>query len=164
MLSYHHPCLTFHLPLCLLFVKSLHLKFNIIVIELQTFIFIMCSINTLIIDNKHEKKHEATNNAKNCYCQWINLEHFVLFKDNGHCNNNPLSLKACVKHTTYECKVVCERCDSYKIIEWNYYNYMKTTILQVVTIRKKKFLKMKLCDVFKFACLKHSVNPKKWQN
>ncbi len=31
-----------------------------------------------------------------------------------------------------------------------YYNYMKTTILQVVTIRgKKKKIKMKLCDVLK---------------
>jgi F0F1-type ATP synthase membrane subunit a len=59
MLSYHRPCLTFHLPLCPLFVKALHLKFDIIVIELQTFIFIMCSVNTLI-----EKKHEATNQCQ----------------------------------------------------------------------------------------------------
>jgi hypothetical protein len=64
MLSYHHPCLTFHLPLCPLFVKALHLKSYIIVIKLQTFIFIMCSINTLIIDNKHENKHEVTNQCQ----------------------------------------------------------------------------------------------------
>ncbi len=78
---------------------------------------------------------KSLTNAKKCYCQWINLEHF---KNNGHCNNNPLSFKACVKHTTYECKVVCERCGSYEIVEWKYYNYMKTTILQVATIRGKE--------------------------
>jgi hypothetical protein len=38
-------------------------------------------------------------------------------------------LLACVEHTTYECKVECKGVVSYKIIEWNYYNYMKTTIL-----------------------------------
>lgn len=64
MLSYHHPCLAFHLPLCLLFVKALHLKSYIIVIELQTFIIIMCYINTLIIDNRHENKHEVTNQCQ----------------------------------------------------------------------------------------------------
>ncbi len=64
-----------------------------------------------------KKNMKSLTNAKKCYYQQINLEHFVLFKDNGYCNNNPLSLKACVKHTTYECKVVCERCGSYKIIE-----------------------------------------------